>query len=669
MTRGAEPWDLKLHVVRKNGDPETAMASTSKSDTNEDEEPASAPPCQPDNDPKKMESVAEPENDQKQAPTDGPKTARKAVVRVDQRTKDGGSVYTQTLKRSAWKISSKYALVVRQVFDYDGSLSNTLIDVRAQGLRDVLQDILKGAEGLQLNEKPPMIQPKLLYHCAPKLRLRLKDELAKEKKDNDLVFEIEAALQVVNEDFAKDEENVQSLLRSGRITFDTLWAIVPPNELVYTRDLLSEPCVYRAVNSGVWKNSDGSVVFYILGRMVDSNGETLGWTKSTTLEIPIFTGEKTITDLPVYPLRLHSKSAQMRRQLLERGQRRIRLQKHGFYEYSGSAVQETETPLGLTRKERFSCRGRIVIDPAAFSEIEPENGFVPEIRHAISEDKLSDDELVAMPSVVYGFSLTEKTWGAFAVSRITEIEWNTSVWDSLVLPDASKRLVRTLVKSHVSHNSSFDDFVRGKGRGLVGLLAGPPGVGKTLTAEAVAETVQRPLYMLSSGELGSDPDSIDQRLQRVFRLAQTWKAVLLLDEADVFMAKRTDANLTRNAIVSIFLRQLEYYQGILILTTNRVEKIDDAFRSRIHFQLSFPELDSAARKAIWHGFLGNTIKNGGAAIDLDELAVDRLAKMKMNGRQIKNVMKMSQLFAADENRPLVLEDILLVAEMSRTCLI
>lgn len=60
----------------------------------------------------------------------------------------------------------------------------------------------------------------------------------------------------------------------------------------------------------------------------------------------------------------------------------------------------------------IQCRGRIVIDPVAFSEIEPENGFVPEIRHAISGDRrLGDDELVTMPSVVYGFSLTEKTWG------------------------------------------------------------------------------------------------------------------------------------------------------------------------------------------------------------------------------------------------------------------
>jgi len=190
-------------------------------------------------------------------------------------------------------------------------------------------------------------------------------------------------------------------------------------------------------------------------------------------------------------------------------------------------------------------------------------------------------------------------------------------------------------------------------------------VGKTLTAEAVAETMQRPLYMISSGELGSTADDIDQRLRKVFRLAQTWKAVLLLDEADVFMARRSTTDLARNAIVSVFLRHLEYYQGILVLTTNRLSEIDDAFRSRIHFQLAYSALDHAARKAIWRGFLTNVSITDEVTVDVDEEAVDKLAEMDMNGRQIKNVMKMAQLFAADENRPLTLDDIVLLAGVSQ----
>jgi len=194
----------------------------------------------------------------------------------------------------------------------------------------------------------------MLYYSAAKLRLRLEVELAKDEKNADLVFEIEAALQVTKEDFAKDEENLQSLLKSGKITFETLWAIVPPNELIYTLDALSEPCVYRAARSAVCQMSDGTMSFYIHGRGVDSNGKKLGWTWSQAFEIPAFTGEKEITDLPAYPLRFHKDHVGVRQMLLERGRRRMQLHGQRFYEYSGLALHETKSPLGEKGKEKLS---------------------------------------------------------------------------------------------------------------------------------------------------------------------------------------------------------------------------------------------------------------------------------------------------------------------------
>jgi SpoVK/Ycf46/Vps4 family AAA+-type ATPase len=137
-----------------------------------------------------------------------------------------------------------------------------------------------------------------------------------------------------------------------------------------------------------------------------------------------------------------------------------------------------------------------------------------------------------------------------------------------------------LIKAHGSGNWEFDDFVAGKGKGLVGLLYGEPGLGKTYTAEAIAETARMPLYSVSSGALGSDVETISTRLTHILDLATHWRAVLLVDEADVFLTKRTIADLERNAIVSVFLREIEYYPGILILTTNRAESIDAAFRSK-----------------------------------------------------------------------------------------
>src|SRR5450755_1316672 len=103
----------------------------------------------------------------------------------------------------------------------------------------------------------------------------------------------------------------------------------------------------------------------------------------------------------------------------------------------------------------------------------------------------------------------------------------------------------------------------------------------TSMIETIAESTQKPLYWVTSGELGTEVTATDSRLRTIFGLAKAWDAILLLDEADVFLAKRTHTDIVRNAFVSIFLRSIEYYQGILFLTSNRREEFDEAFQSRI----------------------------------------------------------------------------------------
>ena len=100
-------------------------------------------------------------------------------------------------------------------------------------------------------------------------------------------------------------------------------------------------------------------------------------------------------------------------------------------------------------------------------------------------------------------------------------------------------------------------MVSGKGGGVIFLLHGPPGVGKTLTAEATAETLNKPLYSVNVGELGTRADVLEQKLKEILEICYAWDAVLLLDEADVFMERRADKDIERNAMVGIFLRLLE----------------------------------------------------------------------------------------------------------------
>ena len=140
---------------------------------------------------------------------------------------------------------------------------------------------------------------------------------------------------------------------------------------------------------------------------------------------------------------------------------------------------------------------------------------------------------------------------------------------------------------------------------------------------------------ISAGELGTSVEKLEAQLPLIFQRADKWNAVLLLDEADVFLEQRSLHDVHRNALVSVFLRELEYYQGVMFLTTNRVKQIDDAIASRIHLPLKYESLGLAARRGIWESFLKKAItRKGGACYNHKDL--DFLETKNLNGRQVSS---------------------------------
>jgi len=270
-----------------------------------------------------------------------------------------------------------------------------------------------------------------------------------------------------------------------------------------------------------------------------------------------------------------------------------------------------------------------------------------------STELTDDDQFLLLTSIVRGFSLDSKNWGEFFVDNVKDIEWATQAFSSLILPGNLKEVIRLLVQSQLKNEHKFDDVVKGKGQGIVILLAGPPGVGKTLTAESTAEHLRVPLYCLTASELGETSETIDMTLRKVFPLVKRWKAVLLLDEADVYLEKRTADGLLRNRLVATFLRTLEYYRGILFLTTNRLNTLDPAFESRIHLALKYTDLDINARKSVWSNFMNQTINFR----DISEEDMTRIAEIPLNGRQIKNKFKIAQLLADGEDKEIGIEHV------------
>lgn len=304
-----------------------------------------------------------------------------------------------------------------------------------------------------------------------------------------------------------------------------------------------------------------------------------------------------------------------------------------------------------------------MLDPTtALEQNEYTDLLKPSVDTEIHVPSITEDELLFCNHCVGGFSFRTKRWCLFAIVRMCPVKWNDNAFSKLVMEPRRRDLIHTLVKSHKNGHDTFDDVVSGKGRGLVGLLSGNPGVGKTLTAEVIAEATKRPLYMLSAGELGTDVNDVEKRLDTVLEITREWGCVLLIDEADVFLQERDGISLERNAMVSVFLRRLEYFQGVLIMTTNRKNTIDAAFDSRIHFKLHYADLTPESRGTIWRNSLDN-VPDKLVKVEVAERDVVELAKLKLNGRQIKNAVACAVSIAAEEKKSLTLEGIRIVLDM------
>lgn len=270
-----------------------------------------------------------------------------------------------------------------------------------------------------------------------------------------------------------------------------------------------------------------------------------------------------------------------------------------------------------------------------------------------------------MPPRVTGFNLRRKKWFDLSVDRISPIEWNKDAFESLAIDSKSRDLIEALVTNHIELEYSAD-LIAGKGNGLVLLLHGGPGTGKTLTAESVAEIAERPLYRVTCGDIGIKPEEVEKYLESVLHLGKIWNCVVLLDEADVFLEQRSLEDMNRNALVSAFLRVVEYFEGILILTTNRVGTFDEAFKSRIQLALHYPPLGEEQRRSIWQTFIKRLDGFDEDAIDVEDIMgnLHVLQREKLNGRQIRNAVTTARQYAKWKREVLTYDHLKDVIEVS-----
>jgi hypothetical protein len=198
-----------------------------------------------------------------------------------------------------------------------------------------------------------------------------------------------------------------------------------------------------------------------------------------------------------------------------------------------------------------------------------------------------------------------------------------------------------------------------RGRGLVALMTGPAGTGKTMTAQVIAAELGLDLVRIDlASTVNKYIGETAKNLRRIFARAAEMNAVLLFDEADALFAKRTDVRDSHdryaNADTNYLLQLLEEFDGIAMLASNRKQNIDTAFVRRLRFVMDFPRPKPAERLMIWQRLVSEMVSAERAAALADVLR-SLADTLELSGAQIKLAV-LSAIFASRQaNTPLALE--------------
>jgi len=549
------------------------------------------------------------------------------------------------------------------------------------------KDVIKSWTGISWNSEPLELEPEIFVTFLSDFTI-YRDALAakknKSEEENHVLSSVDVLLDWLHCDYRTTIATIKNLVSHGEIKWEYLYAILVPRSIIVAQCAITgEPTAYK-IKSVIRSCSDGSPAYQLTCESIDlidkptTNAVVVGRVE-TIIHLKMFKGTVKITTLDAYPIQYHSSPNELRQSLMERGRKWVSLTGVQHKQYKGiAALQSGDKIL------KHNIDSRVMLDRVTFKKLNTNYQFpnpvlpsAPDVNgirrppspHQPVDDwgnaitpippmsvgyqsqrvqttqrddsgdiDLSDDDLVLASAVVYGFSLTDKIWLEFNVQNIQDVAWNQDAFANLVIPSGRKSLLQSLVEAH-HKGLGFDDFIKGKGQGLVINLFGPPGVGKTFSAEATSEHVKRPLYIVGAGELGTKAIELNVALERVFDLATRWKAIVLIDEADVFLERRSLHDIERNAMVAVFLRHLEYYRGIMFLTTNRVKAFDEACLSRIHVALHFDELSESSKAQVWTAFIAKV------GADISQKQLRDLSTRNVNGRQIKNAVRTAQSLA------------------------
>lgn len=484
-------------------------------------------------------------------------------------------------------------------------------------------------------------------------------------EDDDARMHLNLLFDFMEADMGREKKQCEiQTKKKGQVDYARLWTIYRPGD-IQVRFENGHPWLLRLVKTAYEESVKEGKWMEVHCTYTDYDGTNMGEAKRIFKihQKRYFASENpaNITDLEIFPQKFLKEDNNLENRLVERGTKFLALQGTCIRQYDGLAEYIKEPPIDYYNPDMaefdtvwwpYKETGRVVIDRKTFQE----DNHLSQV--GIKPDSETLDKRLC-PPFVYGFSLARKEWCRFYLTLIHEVDWKKNSIDSLVMKDSQKTLLQALVSSHAFPDNPRDQMQQ-KGKGLVILLHGTPGSGKTMTAECAAEMTEKALLSTSMAELNKYNRAwyFEYRLKQVLQYATIWKAIVLLDEADVFLETRKDDvadAAERNALVAVFLRHLEYFSGIVFLTTNRIDVFDAAMKSRIHLAIGYSPPELEMRRQIWMTSL-RAIPAEQLDMHINE-AIEILIHEKLNGREITNAMNTARTLARFEGKPLRLDHI------------
>ncbi|KAI2465337.1 P-loop containing nucleoside triphosphate hydrolase protein [Annulohypoxylon bovei var. microspora] len=455
------------------------------------------------------------------------------------------------------------------------------------------------------------------------------------------------------------------------IAFKDLWLLFPPGKTVFSRD----DGAWRAYKVGrvdIYPESDSeNISIHCWFLDFDNNGQWLV-PHEKVFHVPSYSSEQPIINLNVIPDWYFGNLEDM---LIERGKNYLSYGSNVFYRaYAGDAWPRTsqQDPDNVIIDYVTSCKYRQdtglnepyctgvvccicqgnAVQLGSYPANAPHDSDICKTQQ-IGSHTNNEKYLMFCPPRLWAFSLRHKSWKMIPPQELEEVKHRDESFKRLQMDEYKKKDLEHLLRGYLENRqtSANLDLIKGKGQGLNVLLHGNPGTGKTLTVESLCEKLCIPLYMLTCGELGNGTDDFKNRLERAFLRAVNWGAILLLEEADIFVRQR-EHDIQRCAIVSSFLNRLDYSRAMVFMATNRVKIFDPALKSRVHIMLTFPDFDFKTQQEIWNDAIHrlpdvspNDKENLQYWVRSELESLDEKRHVRMNGRQIRNCINAASALA------------------------